>query len=437
MLLEFKAENYRSFKDEFIFSMIPAPKKRDLVYSILKKKINNKEYSALCSSVIYGPNAAGKSNIIGALDTLQSIIKKGHIKDSSKNSSSNIASERLNLIPNNKLTKPKDVNFSIEFINDNHIIKYKLSINLGLFLDTDYPRKITKEELYVNNDLIFSRDNSIKIGENKTCKRYLLNLVRPDNIDSISENLQNEELFLCNGFKTIFAKKLTEPILSWFNDKLSIIYSSHDYEPYLAPLNSKNYKLHEYINRLARSIGINSNMICFLSKNNEQVPHLYSLFKGKDNGIIAEAIESYGTIRLIHMLIPLIDALVNGNTLIIDEFDASLHPMVVMSIINVFHNEEINKNSAQLIFNTHNPIFLNSNLFRRDEIKFVDREDNEYSILYSLADFKTSGKNSVRNTTDYMKNYFINRYGAIKDIDFSTLFETVVSDSNLYIKRGN
>ena len=101
-----------------------------------------------------------------------------------------------------------------------------------------------------------------------------------------------------------------------------------------------------------------------------------------------------------------------------DELDASIHPMAIMSIIKIFHNNEINIKGAQLIFNTHNPIFLNNTLFRRDEIKFVEKEDKR-STLYSLSDFKTNGKNGVRNSEDYMKNYFINKYGAIKNIDFS------------------
>ena len=89
--------------------------------------------------------------------------------------------------------------------------------------------------------------------------------------------------------------------------------------------------------------------------------------------------------------------------------------------VNVFHNEEINKNGAQLIFNTHNPIFLNANLFRRDEIKFVDREENNSSTIYSLSDFGTSGSGGVRKTDDYMKNYFVDRYGAISRADFTDL----------------
>ena len=110
-----------------------------------------------------------------------------------------------------------------------------------------------------------------------------------------------------------------------------------------------------------------------------------------------------------------------------DELDSSIHPMIIMNIINVFHNDEININKAQLIFNTHNPIFLNSQIYRRDEIKFVEKnKQTKISTLYSLSDFKTNGSTPVRNTTDYMRNYFINRYGAIEDVDFSDIFERFV-----------
>lgn len=112
-----------------------------------------------------------------------------------------------------------------------------------------------------------------------------------------------------------------------------------------------------------------------------------------------------------------------------DEFDASIHPMALMSIINIFHNDDINIHHAQLIFNTHNPIFLNSNLFRRDEIKFVERDDDEhYSTLYSLASFGTTGEKGVRKHEDYMGKYFISQYGAIKDIDFTPIFEQLLED---------
>ena len=143
----------------------------------------------------------------------------------------------------------------------------------------------------------------------------------------------------------------------------------------------------------------------------------------------AEMYESYGTVRFVNEFPLIINTLLNGGTLVMDEFDASIHPMALMNIINIFHNDDINIHHAQLIFNTHNPIFLNANLFRRDEIKFVERDENTHiSEHYSLSDFKTFGERGVRKGEDYMKNYFVNQYGAIKDIDFSPILESILQE---------
>ena len=77
MLLDFKVKNYKSFQQEVSFFMIPAPKQKGLDYSVFEKKIDNKRKKAICSSVIYGPNAAGKTNIIGAMDTMRAIVLRG------------------------------------------------------------------------------------------------------------------------------------------------------------------------------------------------------------------------------------------------------------------------------------------------------------------------------------------------------------------------
>ena len=60
VLLEFRTTNYKSFKDEMVFSMIPAPKQKGLDYSILHKMAGKKEYKGLCSAVIYGLMHLGK-----------------------------------------------------------------------------------------------------------------------------------------------------------------------------------------------------------------------------------------------------------------------------------------------------------------------------------------------------------------------------------------
>ena len=149
----------------------------------------------------------------------------------------------------------------------------------------------------------------------------------------------------------------------------------------------------------------------------------------KPTAVAADIFESYGTIRFINMFPLVIKAMQTGGILVVDEFDASIHPMALMSIINVFHNDDVNIHHAQLIFNTHNPIFLNSNLFRRDEIKFVERGDDTHdSVLYALSDFGTTGDKGVRKHEDYMSKYFISQYGAIKDIDFTPIFEEILCD---------
>ena len=68
MLLEFRMSNYKSFKDETVFSLVPAPKQKGLDYSILHATVGRKAYKGLCSAVIYGPNAAGKTCLLYTSD---------------------------------------------------------------------------------------------------------------------------------------------------------------------------------------------------------------------------------------------------------------------------------------------------------------------------------------------------------------------------------
>ena len=86
-----------------------------------------------------------------------------------------------------------------------------------------------------------------------------------------------------------------------------------------------------------------------------------------------------------------------GATLLVDELDASLHPMIIMSFIKIFHNDEINKNGAQLIFNTHNPLYLQKKFFRRDQIMFVEKDETttiEYTNNYEENKIETKENKS-------------------------------------------
>ena len=115
MLLDFSVENYKSFLENAQFSMIPAPKQHGLDYSILKEKVGRKNVKGLCSAVIYGPNASGKTNIIGAMDVLRSIVLRGNIRNAEEQNSPNKAAYNLELIPNNLIDEIKPVIFRISF----------------------------------------------------------------------------------------------------------------------------------------------------------------------------------------------------------------------------------------------------------------------------------------------------------------------------------
>lgn len=157
MLLEFKAKNYKSFKEEMVFSMIPAPKQKGLDYSVLNQKIGSKKYKGLCSAVIYGPNASGKTNIIGAMEVFKSIILRGTIRNAEDRNVPNAAVNMLELIPNSTAKAHSPVEFSIKFIEDKLLIQYDLSIDIGGFMDADYPRNVLSEQLTINENLIFFR----------------------------------------------------------------------------------------------------------------------------------------------------------------------------------------------------------------------------------------------------------------------------------------
>lgn len=429
MLLEFRVKNYKSFKEELIFSLTPVLKEEKLKYSILKEKIGEEEYNGLSTSVIYGPNASGKSNIIGAMDTFKRIVLRGNIHNSQNRETSNIAAEMLELIPNNGFIEKSPISFFIKFIEKKLLIEYNFSIDIGEFLESaDYERKIIEESLKINNYEIYNRKNGLEIKEINSIKDYLVNDFKEnrEGITTIAKNnLNSEELFLMNGFKTMFSSKLVAIISEWLNNKFIIIYRADFLEANYTGNNVVD-NIENEINKVAKEFGRSSNKLKYYRNEKSQRMMLYSILEKNKKRIPAELFESYGTIRFINIFPFILKIFLNGGILVADEFDASIHPMALINIINIFHNNDINKNQAQLVFNTHNPIFLNGNLFREDEIKFVEKNDKNMSISYSLSDFERN--EDSEDYENYMNNYFVDHYGAIKDIDFTPIFENFMKN---------
>lgn len=131
-------------------------------------------------------------------------------------------------------------------------------------------------------------------------------------------------------------------------------------------------------------------------------------------------LESAGTLKMFALYPELQEVLEKGSVFFIDELNARLHPLLVRNFLLTFLNPEINTNHAQLVFTTHDTWQLSNQLLRRDEIWFVEKDEEGVSTLYSLADFVDEDGTRIRKDESYEKNYLIGKYGAIptlKSID--------------------
>lgn len=111
-----------------------------------------------------------------------------------------------------------------------------------------------------------------------------------------------------------------------------------------------------------------------------------------------------------------------GKCIFIDELNARLHPLLVRNFLLTFLNPNINVNHAQLVFTTHDTWQLSNQLLRRDEIWFVEKDDQGVSTLYSLADFVDEDGVRIRKDESYEKNYLIGKYGAIPTLKSIDIF---------------
>jgi AAA15 family ATPase/GTPase len=122
---------------------------------------------------------------------------------------------------------------------------------------------------------------------------------------------------------------------------------------------------------------------------------------------------------------PILDAIENGYTLVVDELDSKLHPNLVCKLVSLFNSKEFNKKNAQLIFNAHDTNLLGSGLFRRDQIWFTSKDKFGEAKLYSLADFKSD---EVKKTEPFEDNYVRGKYGAVPFLGFFEHLKISFSD---------
>ncbi len=124
--------------------------------------------------------------------------------------------------------------------------------------------------------------------------------------------------------------------------------------------------------------------------------------------------ESTGSARFLWIAGHIYYALKQGEVLVIDELSTSLHPQLVEFLVELFNDPEINTNNAQLIFTTHDVTLMNPSYMRRDQLLFVDKNDEGVSELYALDEFS-----EVRKNTPFAKWYMQRRFNATPKLDFS------------------
>lgn len=126
-----------------------------------------------------------------------------------------------------------------------------------------------------------------------------------------------------------------------------------------------------------------------------------------------EGNESAGTNKFFNLAGHIYESLKDCMCFCIDELDSQMHPLISWKIVEMFNKTDINSTGAQLIFTTHDTHLLSKELFKRDQIIFIEKDKKESSDLYTMLDAKQHLNNSPRTDLNYQKNYVQGRYGAI------------------------
>ncbi len=414
MIIQFSVKNYLSFKEKQTFTSLSNSDKlheNNLIFT------NNKKYSKI--NVIYGANASGKTSLFRALMFLREYVL---------NSNNLLEGTITPVIPfkfdSNTIKQPTEL--EIVFVKNN--IKYAY----GFVCDAN---KIHEEYLYSYENgretIIFERKNTTEYKFNSD--QAILNDIKMKNT--------NNKLFLTTAATWNYEK--AKPVVEYL---LNDIYVSFDYKTNIEELLEKlknNGEFDSYkkfaLNILSQG-DFNISDFEFESKKVEDEKQLNAFRHGvmnlpfevknldkmnvkeikfntihnivEDNQSTKYSLsfveESLGTQNLLSFAPLLYDVFKNGKVLVIDEIDKSMHPIIVAYIVNMFVNENINKNNAQIIFNTHDTNLLDLDLFRRDEIWFTEKNNQTGATdLYPLTDCSPRKKENIQ------KGYLVGRYGAI------------------------
>ena len=395
MLVNFTFKNFRSFRDEMTLSMEAAS-----IQELSEAVVKSCDEELLPVAVMYGANSSGKSNVLKALKAMRDVL---------------LNSVKLN--PKDKLdaepfcldltSAEQPTSFEIQFTLNGSKFRYGFDYTANEILaEWLYEKRVGEREF----ELFLRSGNEFKISKTRFAEGNGKQDATPSNRLFVSLVAQ------LNG-------KLSQSILDWFS---SIEYiSGMDGKEYAGKTFEMLFLNHQGATEIKQlftetNLGFNELDIelddsVAMKMKAESVHNLYDA-DGTMVGVrtfSTDKMESEGTKKMIEIAGPLVDAILSGKILVVDELDAKLHPFLTRKIIGLFMDREINRNGAQLIFATHDTNLLNLQYLRRDQIWFTEKDKTDSTELYSLVEFRDDAGNKVRNDRNIEKDYINGRYGAI------------------------
>ena len=399
MLVQFEVNNFASIKDTVTFGLNAG--KKD-THSFPARK-----YNLLQSVVLYGANASGKSNLLKAMNMMASLVL-----NKNKVSSSVDSLEHQPFLLNSE-TETASTSFEMIFIIDEIIYRY------GFEYDS---KTVYAEWLFADE-----KGTEAKLFYRDVDDGFYVNPTKFKEGKGLEDRTLENHLFLwkCNSENG----RISKNIIKWFFQLNMIDGLANDNVTATNKLHNKSFKKNILDLIKIADLGI---LDIDTKEDDSILPEKYKeLFEkydintketitihkkfDKDNNSIGEVEfylekhESLGTKKFFAISAPILDTLENGKVLIIDELDASLHPLLTMHLIKMFHNKELNKKNAQLIFATHDTNLLHDDLLCRDQVWFAEKDKYGATDIYSLLEYKTK----TRKDSNKEKLYLQGRYGAI------------------------
>lgn len=416
MLLSFTVGNFRSFKESKTFSMKAASiqEHKDFV-----RESNNTKL--LPVAAVYGANSSGKSNLLSALKTMKNTL----LSSVKTNPTEKLKTDTFKLDEEHP-KKPTlfDIVFSTNGITYRYGFEYTETSITGEWLYTvnnDREKNLfirNSEGIGVSKDFPEGKDKEEATAEN----RLFLSLVAQLNgKTSLTVMKWFEDLRIISGvydssfkdysFKYLFADNPQSQLAQTFVNSMDLGFTSlrkdesKEKEYDLSNTNNKNI-----LDRVLEKYMLNWPALKI------QTGHKVLLKDGSFTEAFFpnDEMESEGTKKILNMSGPIVDSIINGGIIVIDELDAKLHPLLTKKIIGIFNSPKTNLYNAQLIFATHDTNLLSNKIFRRDQIWFAEKNrEDESTDIYPLSEIKEQNGDKIRNDRIYEKDYINGKYGAI------------------------